>query len=106
MRSILLLILFALILIVGCAKAKQNYQTFYNPEYKVLDRGALDVKVISQACSGKFEEARSAAKLNSEFHLRSVVGNKNHETKFEEVGSYIKNGKICVEISASSLPTN
>ena len=105
MRSTLILILFELILITGCASAKQDYHTFFNHEYKVIDRGELDVKIISQACSERFEDSLSAAKRNGKFHLRSVVGNKKHEIKFKEVGSYIKNGKICVEISASSLPT-
>ena len=62
MRSILLLILFGLILIIGCATTKQKYQTFYDPEYKVIDRGALDVKVISRASSETFEDALSVAK--------------------------------------------
>ena len=104
MRSILLLILFGLILIIGCATAKQKYQTFYDPEYKVIDRGGLDVIVISRACSETFEDALSAAKKNGKFHLRSVVGNKNHGIKLKEVGSYIKQDKICVEMSASSFP--
>ena len=103
MRSIHLLILFGLILIIGCAAAKQRYQTFYDPEYKVMDRGALDVKVISRACSETFEDAFSAAKNNGKFHLRSVVGNKNHRIKFKEVGSYIKKDIICVEMSALSF---
>ena len=103
MRSILLLILFGLILIIGCAAAKQKYQTFYDLEYKVIDRGELDVKVISRACSETFEDALSAAKNNGKFHLRSVVGNTNHGIKFKEVGSYIKQDKICVEMSASSF---
>jgi len=104
MRSILHLTLFSLILIIGCATAQQNYQTFYDPEYKVIDRGELDVKVISRACSDTFEDALSAAKNNGKFHLRGVVGNKNHGIKFKEVGSYIKQDKICVEMSASSFP--
>ena len=104
MRSILLLILFGLILIIGCASTKHKYQTFYDPEYKVIDRGALDVKVISRACSETFEDALSAAKNNGKFHLRSVVGNTNHGIKFKEVGSYIKQDKICVEMSALSFP--
>ena len=104
MRSKLLLILLGLILIVGCAASKQRYQTFYDPEYKVIDRGSLDVKVISRACSEKYEDALSAAKNNGKFHLRSVVGNKSHVIKFKEVGSYIKQDKICVEMSASSFP--
>ena len=104
MRSTLLLVLFGLILIIGCAAAKQKYQTFYDPEYKVIDRGALDVKVISRACSETFEDALSAAKNNGKFHLRSVVGNKNHGIIFKEVGSYIIQDKICVEMSALSFP--
>ena len=104
MRSILLLILFSLILIIGCATVQQNYQTFYDPEYKVIDRGELDVRVLSRACSGTFEDALSAAKNNGKFHLRSVVGNKTHGIKFKEVGSYIKQDKICVEMSALSFP--
>ena len=104
MRSILLLILFGLILIIGCASTKHKYQTFYDPEYNVIDRGALDVKVISRACSETFEDALSAAKNNGKFHLRSIVGNKNHVIKFKEIGSYIKQNKICVEMSASSFP--
>ena len=104
MRSILFLILFGLNLIIGCAPSKQKYQTFYDPEYKVIDRGGLDAKVISRACSEKFEDALSAAKINGKFHLRSVVGKKKHGIKFKEVGSYIKRDKICVEMSASSFP--
>ena len=103
MRSILLLILFGVILIMGCTASKKKYQTFYDPEYNVMDRGGLDVKVISRACSEIFEEALSAAKNNGKFHLRSVIGNKNHLIKFKEVGSYIKQNKICVEMSASSF---
>jgi len=104
MRSILLLILLGLILIIGCTTAKQKYQTFYDPVYKVIDRGRLDVKVISRACSETFEDAMSAAKKNGKFHLRSVVGYKTHGIKFKEVGSYIKQDKICVEMSTSSYP--
>ena len=103
MRSILLLILFSLILIISCATVQQNYQTFYDPEYKVIDRGAIDVKVISRACSETFEDALSAAKNNGKFHLRSIVGNQNHGIKFKEVSSYNKQDKICVEMSASSF---
>ena len=104
MRSILFLILFGLIMIVGCANVNKKYQTYYDPEYSVIDRGALNVNVLSQACSERFEDALSAAKKNGQFHLRSVVGSKNHVIKFKETGSYIENNKICVKISASSLP--
>ena len=103
MRTILILILFVLIQIIGCAVGKQKSQTFYDPEYKVIDRGAFDVRVISRACSETFEDALSAAKNNGKFHLRSVVGSKNHGIKFKEVGSYFKQDKICVEMSASSF---
>tara|TARA_B100000686_G_scaffold210283_1_gene217074 strand:+ start:427 stop:744 length:318 start_codon:yes stop_codon:yes gene_type:complete len=103
MRSRLILVLIGVILIIGCANVKQDYQTFYHPEYKVIDRGALKVKVISQACSERFEDALSAAKRNAKFHLRSVVGNKKHGVKFKKVGNYIKDSKICVEMRASPL---
>ena len=103
MLKILHLILFSLILIMGCTNVKQKNLTFYDPEYKVIDRGELDVKVISRACSKTFEDALSAAKKNSKFHLRSVVGNQRHGIKFNEVGSYIKHDKICVEMSAKSF---
>ena len=96
--------LFGLILIIGCTASKQKYQTFYDPEYKVIDRGELDVKVISRACSDTFEDALSAAKNNGRFHLRSVVGDQNHRIKYREVRSYNKQDKICVEMSASSFP--
>ena len=104
MRSILILILIGLILIIGCSSTKHKYQTFYHPEYKVIDRGELDVKVISRACSDTFEDALSAGKNNGKFHLRSVVGNQNHRIKYKEVRSYNKQDKICVEMSASSFP--
>jgi len=104
MCRLFFLIIFGLNLFFGCTTAKHKYQTFYDPEYRVLDRGELDVKVKSQACSETFEDAFSAAKNNSKYHLRSVIGNKNHEVKFKEVGSYITNDKICVEMSASSFP--
>ena len=103
MHIIPLLVLFGLILIIGCAPSKQKYHSFYDPDYKVMDRGGLDVKVISRACSETFEDALSAAKNNGKFHLRSVVGSKNHGIKFKEVGSYIKQDKICVEMSALSF---
>ena len=104
MRNISILILFDLILIIGCANSKQKYQTFFDPEYRVIDRGELDVKVLSHACSDTFEGALSAAKNNGQFHLRSIVGTKNHVIKFKQVSSYIKKDKFCVEMSASSLP--
>ena len=103
MRSILFLILFGLIMIVGCATFKKKYQTFYDPEYRVIDRGELNVNVISQACSERFEDALSAAKKNGQFHLRSVVGNKKHVIKFKETGSYIENNKICDTLYFSSF---
>ena len=104
MRSKLLLTLLGSILVIGCAASKRKYQTFYDPEYKVIDRGGLDVKVISRACSETFDDALLAAKKNGEFHLRSVVGEKNHRIEFKEAGSYIKQDKICVEMKTSSYP--
>ena len=88
---------------MGCATVQQKNQTFYDPEYNVIDRGAFDVKVISRACSVTFEEARLAAKKNGKFQLRSIVGYKSHGINFMEINSYVKQDKICVEMSASSF---
>ena len=91
-------------MIIGCTTIHKKYLTFYDPGYKVIDRGGLDVIVISRACSDKFEDALSAAKNNSKFHLRSVVGNQKYGIKYNEVGNYINRNKICVEMSAKSFP--
>jgi hypothetical protein len=104
MRSKFILINIILILITGCATPNKKYGIFYDPDYRVIDRGALDVNVISQACSDRFKDSLSAAKNNGEFHLRSIVGNKNHRIKFKQVNSYISMGKICVQVRASSIP--
>tara|TARA_E500000331_G_C17082265_1_gene637438 strand:- start:30 stop:347 length:318 start_codon:yes stop_codon:yes gene_type:complete len=104
MHSKDIFILIILIFIIGCATNNKKNQEFYDSDYNVLDRGALNVKVTTQACSDKFKNAFSAAKKNGEFHLRSIVGSKNHRIKFKEVNSYVLKGKICVEMSASSFP--
>ena len=103
MRFVLIIIIFDLFLIVGCNNAQQKYQTFFDPEYEVIDRGAFDVKVVSRACSVTFEEALLAAKKNGRFQLRSIVGHKSHGVNFKEINSYTKQNKICVEMSASSF---
>ena len=104
MRIIFFFSAFCLIVIIGCTNSNKRYQTFYDPEYGVKDHGNLDVKVISRACSETLEDATFAAKKNGKFHLRSVVGHKNHGIKFKEASSYIRKGRICVEMSASSIP--
>ena len=51
---------------------------FFDPEYKVIDRGKLDVIVKSRSCALFVQDAVSGAKRAAEFHLRSVVGKQNH----------------------------
>ena len=104
MRSKVIIILIILILIIGCASTNKKYQAFFDSDYNVLDRGELDVKVTTQACSDRYKDAFSAAKKNGKFHLRSIVGSKNHRIEFKEIKSYIEGGQICVEISALSSP--
>ena len=104
MSNLIILIQIIFIFAIGCANVVDKTGTFYNPKYKVIDRGSFDVKVISQACSDKFNTALSAAKTNGKFHLRSIVGSKNHRIEFKEIKSYIEGGQICVEISALSSP--
>jgi hypothetical protein len=104
MQSKLFLFLFIFILIIGCSTEKERFSTFFDPEYKVIDRGMLDVVVVGHACAGKIQDALSAAKLSAKYHLRSAIGNENHKIKYHEVSRYYTEDKICVEMSASPLP--
>ena len=76
----------------------------FDRDYKVMDRGELDVIIKSQACALIAKEAFLGAKRNAEFHLRSIIGNQNHRTKFEEVNRYNNGKKICVEMIAVAIP--
>ena len=78
--------------------------TFHDLEYKVADRGMLEVIVLGRACASLLRDAISGAKRTAEFHLRSVVGNQIHRKKFQEVDRYHEGDKICVEMSAAALP--
>ena len=104
MRRIILFLFFSHILFNGCSPVSNKFQTFYDPEFKVADRGMLDVIVLGRACASLLQDAISGAKRTAEFHLRSVVGNQNHRKKFQEVDRYYDGDKICVEMSAAALP--
>ena len=105
MRGIILFFFFSHILFYGCFPVVgNNLHTFHDLEYKVADRGKLDVVVLGRACASLLQDAISGAKRTAEFHLRSVVGNQNHRKKFQEIDRYYDRDKICVEISAAALP--
>ena len=105
MRRIILFIFFIHILFNGCSPFDgSELQTFHDLEYRVADRGMLDVIVIGRACASLLQNAISGAKHTAEFHLRSVVGNQKHRKKFQEVDRYYDGDKICVEMSAAALP--
>ncbi len=105
MRRIILFLFFSHILLNGCSSVVVNkLKTLHNLEYKVSDSGMLNVVVIGRACSTLLQDAISGAKRTAEFHLRSVVGNKNHRKKFQEVHRYYDGDIICVEMSAAALP--
>ena len=104
MLRIILSAFFCIILFNGCYKTAENIKTSYDPDYKVLDRGKLDVIVKSRACSLIAEDAVSGAKRNAEFHLRSVIGAQNHRREFQEVTRYKEGQKTCVEMSVAALP--
>ena len=76
----------------------------YDPEYKVADRGKLDVIVKGRACAFLANNAVLYARQTAEFHLRSVIGSQNHRKEFQEVDRYFDGDKICVEISVAALP--
>ena len=104
MLRIILSVIFSIILFNGCSSTVENIRTSYDPDYKVLDRGKLDVIVKSRACSLIAENAVSGAKRNAEFHLRSVIGAQNHRKEFLEVKRYNEGNNICVEMSVAALP--
>jgi len=101
-RAILLLII-SQFLCFGCKSLEKDFNTFYEPEYKVLDRGGENVIVISRACSIFPEQAILAARQSAEYHLRSVIGYKSHRKQFLKINHYIDGQKTCVEISARGL---
>ena len=104
MPHIILSALFCIILFNGCTTTAEDIKTSYDSDYKVLDRGKLDVIVKSRACALIAEDAVLGAKRNAKFHLRSVIGAQNHRREFQEVTRYKEGQKICVEMIVAALP--
>ena len=104
MRQIILFFIISQILFSGCSSIGNKFQASYDPEYKVADRGKLDVIVKGRACALLADEAVIFARQTAEFHLRSVVGSQNHRKEFQEVDRYYDGDKICVEMRAAALP--
>ena len=104
MLRLILSVFFSSILLSGCTSTSELMKKSFDQDYKVLDRGKLDVIVKSQACALIVKEAISSAKRNAKFHLRSIIGNQNHRTKIKEVNRYNNGNKICVEMTAAALP--
>ena len=104
MRQIILFFIIIQILFSGCSSTGNKFLAFYDPEYKVADRGKLDVIVKGRACALLPDDAVLYARQTAEFYLRSVVGNQNHRKEFQEVDRYYDGDKICVEMSAAALP--
>ena len=103
MQRIIILAIICIILFNGCSSTVQNIKTSFDPAYKVLDRGKVDVIVKSRACALIAKDAVLAAKRNSEFHLRSVIGAQNSHREFQEIKRYNNGNKVCVEMSVTSL---
>ena len=104
MRQIFLFFIISQILFSGCFSNGKKFLASYDPEYKVADRGLLDVIVRGRACALLADDAVLYARQTAEFHLRSVVGSQNHSKEFQEVDRYYDGDKICVEMSAAALP--
>ena len=104
MRQIILFFIICQILFNGCSLAGKKFKASYDPEYKVVDRGKLEVIVKGRACSLLLNDAILYASKTAEFHLRSVIGNQNHRKEFKEVDRYIVGEQICVEMSVAALP--
>ena len=104
MPRIIISAIFYIILLNACSSTVEDIKTSFDPDYKVLDRGKLDVIVKSRACALIAEDAVSAAKRNAKFHLRSIIGAQNHRREFQEVKRYNEGHKICVEMNVAALP--
>ena len=104
MQRIILLAIFCIILFNGCSSTVQNIKSSFDPDFKVLDRGKIDVIVKSRACALNTEDAVSGAKRNAEFHLRSVIGAQIYRKEFQEVKRYSEGHKICLEMIVVALP--
>ena len=87
----------------GCKSKSNDFKTFYEPEYKVIDRGGMNVIVISKACSISPEQAISAARRTAEYHLRSIIGSQTHRKEFQTINHFILDQKTCFEVSARGL---
>ena len=104
MRQIILFFIIIQILFSGCFSNVEKFLASYDPEYKVVDRGKLDVIVKGRACALLAADAVLYARQTAEFQLRSVVGSQNHRKEFQEIARYYDGDKICVEMSAAALP--
>ena len=104
MRQIILFFIISQVLFNGCSSAGKKFQAYYDPEYKVKDRGMLEVMVKGRACAFLADDAVLYARQTAEFHLRSVVGNINHRKKFKEEDRFMDGDQICVEMSVTALP--
>ena len=104
MRQIILFFIISQILFSGCSSNGNKFLASYDPEYKVVDRGKLDIIVKARACALLADDAVLYARQTAEFHLRSVVGSQNHRKEFQEVDRYYDGDKICVEMNAVALP--
>ena len=103
MRQIILFFIISQILFSGWSSSGNKLLAYYGPEYKVTDRGKLEVIVKARACALLVDDAVLYARQTAEFHLRSVVGSQNHRKIFQEVDRYYDGDKICVEMSAAAL---
>ncbi len=70
--------------------------------FKVANSKFLFLKETRECIKNPIQRQKSVR--NAEFHLRSILGNQNHRTKFKEVNRYHNRGKICVEMAAAALP--
>ena len=103
MQKFILFFVIIQFLCLSCKSLEKNFETIYEPEHKVIDRGGKNVIIISKACSIFPDHAISAAKKSAEYQLRSVIGDKSHLKKLQKINHYIDGQKTCVVISAKAL---
>ena len=103
MKKNIKLLIIVNIFCFGCSSSEQNFNTYYEKNYKVLDRGGKNVILISKACSISLEKANFEAKRYAEYQLRSIIGSDKHGKKFKKIRNYNDGQKTCVEIIAKGF---
>ncbi len=91
-----------LVMMASCRSEPDRFRQQFDSEFSLKYKDALHMKVTSIGCAFEVQEAIRTARKNAALHLRSVLGNQRHATRFREVSRFEKDGQICVEMEVES----